>query len=236
MGSVLLETFLIVFLAEMGDKSQLLMVAMTAEYKMRHILIGTALSVLALTLVAVAVGAFIGDLFPKTAVSLIAGAAFLLFAVLGVGAQDEDEKIKKRRHGAILSVFGTYFLAELGDKTQLSALTLSAGAEGDFWRATVPVFFGTALALYAADILGLLVGVFLDKRLPQNAFRMISVILFFVCGVLRLLDGFTSLFAKNVHGLLYAIAATMVLSLAFVVVIFRHAFQKNDVEKKEVHL
>lgn len=213
MQSILLETFLIVFLAEMGDKSQLLMVAMTAEYKMRQILIGTALSVVVLTVLAVTAGTLIGDLLPKTAISLIAGIAFLSFAYLGLGKDGEEERIGKGKRCAILSVFGTYFLAELGDKTQLSALALSAGAAGSFWETTVPVFFGTAVALYAADLLGLAVGVLLDKRLPREVFRTVSVILFFICGILRMLEGFSGVFEK----IGYAIVSTVLMAIFFVI-------------------
>ena len=213
MQNILFETFFIVFLAEMGDKSQLLMIAMTAEYKLRHILIGTALSILTLTLLAVAAGTLIGEFLPQTAISLIAGAAFLLFAYLGVGDEREEASSRDKKRGAILSVFGTYFLAELGDKTQLSALALSAGASGGFWVSAMPVFCGSAIALYLADLFGLLAGVLLNKRLPKDAFRAVSVVLFFVCGVLRLLEGFSDLF--SVHG--YAIAATVFLSVLFVI-------------------
>ena len=213
MNGVLFESFLVVLFAEMGDKSQLLMVAMTAEYTVRQILCGTLLAVLCLSALAVTLGALLGELLPTAAVSLIAGAAFLWFSLQSVRQDGEEETLHRGRRGAVFAVFCTYFLSELGDKTQLASLTLSAGGAGDVWSRAIPVFLGSSAALLVADLLGLSVGVLLGRRLPQAYFGALSAVLFFACGVLRLLDGFSELLGITAHPSLYSAFATLPIAL-----------------------
>ena len=230
MLDVLLETFAIVLLAEMGDKSQLLMIAMRADYRMQDIFLGTALSAAILCGLAVMLGGVIGDLFPMTAISLIAGLAFLLFAAFG----DDEEKFSKDREKkttryAVLSVFGTYFLAELGDKTQLSALTLSAAADGGDARAVLSVFIGATCGLLAADLIALTVGAVLEKRMPRGGFSLLSSTLFLACGATRLLDGFGRLFEGSGHATGGAIAATVLTVSVFATVLLLRSLRKRRV-------
>ena len=194
MSNVLIQTFLIVFLAEMGDKSQFLMIALSWEYRMRDLLLGVTAAALLLCGLAVTAGAVLGDLFPKTVISIVAGAAFLLFSLLSLGDSEDAGQIEKRRSFAALSVFGTYFLAELGDKTQLSVIALSAFSNSNFWQSAIPVFLGSSVALVAADLLGIVVGTLLRRRIPNEFFSIVSAVLFFACGVLRILEGFGALF------------------------------------------
>lgn len=207
-----LQSFLMIFLAEMGDKSQFLMIAMASEYRLREIVSGTVAAILALNLLAVSVGSAVGGLLPESAVSLVAGGAFLAFVLLG-GEEDasagERSAGKSNRRRAFFSVFGTYFLAELGDKTQLTALTLAAGdADGAISRAGV--FAGASAALIAADLLGLLAGTLLGKTLPTEVFRRLSLILFFSFGTLRILSGTEGLTGSRAVSVLTTAAAASV--------------------------
>ena len=75
MPAIFLRTFAVIFLAEMGDKSQLLMAALTAEYRLRDILAGTFAAIAVLCGLAVSLGALLGELLPMTLISLVAGGA-----------------------------------------------------------------------------------------------------------------------------------------------------------------
>ena len=116
------------FIAEMGDKTQLMLVAMTSRFKLKDILLGTGVAVLVLNGLAVLAGGIISTVVPTWLIRLIAGAAFLFFAVTTLkGDDDEEENVKDRKiKFAPLSVFCTFFVAELGDKTQLTAITFGA--------------------------------------------------------------------------------------------------------------
>ena len=80
------------FIAEMGDKTQLLMVAMTSRFKLRDILIGSAASILALNALAVGVGALISELIPGWLIKIVAALAFFYFAWSTLRGEEEDEE------------------------------------------------------------------------------------------------------------------------------------------------
>ena len=213
---VLFQSFLMVFLAEMGDKSQFLMAAMTARYRMRHILIGSFLAITVLNIMAVVLGGLLGTYVPTWVVSLAAGTGFFLFARAGLKTSDhEAESSPKVGKRAIPTVFLAYFLSELGDKTQLTTVALAA--ETRTQTARLSVLAGTCLGLFLAGLLGILVGILLGKRLPQGVFAAISSSLFFICGIIRLLNGFETVFSALPLALLWSILATLTVTFAFLI-------------------
>ena len=206
MVAVFLRTFAMIFLAEMGDKSQFLMAALAGEYRMREIFCGALSAIAVLCGLAVTVGAALGGVLPMTLISLVAGIAFLFFAWSCLGG-DGDEAETIRRGRAFPAIFGTYFLAELGDKTQLATLTLAAEAPG----AGLAVFLGATVALFLSGLLGAAVGLLVGKHLPAGVFRWISAIIFAACGTVKLLGGLERLLPTG-----GAIAATAGILTVFV--------------------
>lgn len=177
------------FIAEMGDKTQLMLVALTSKYKLRDIILGTAAAILVLNGMAVLAGGLVGELIPDWLIKIIAAFAFLYFAVSSLKQEeDEEEETKSGKVGfAPLAVFCTFFVAELGDKTQLTAITFGAN-EG--LRAAVIVWLGCSVGLFAADIIGMLVGYLLKSRMPENFLNTLAFIIFAVFGVYTLRQGF----------------------------------------------
>lgn len=235
MWEILFQTFFVIFLAEIGDKSQFLMIAMSAEYRLREIVIGTASAVCVLNLLAIAVGTAIGKLLPTSLISLVAGLVFLFFALSGLlGEGGEDEPVK-RTGKAIPAIFGTYFLAELGDKTQLTALALAAdGGNFSFPRA-LAVFLGASLALIGADLLGLLAGYILGRHLPVEVFGWVSFLIFTVCGAVRLLDGVQSLLAWHPSGIWISAWITAAILIGFLILCMQAVRrQKNKKRRRQV--
>lgn len=232
---ILSEAFFMVLLAEMGDKSQFLIIALFAKYRFRDILFGSFAAICLLNLIAVIAGGLLGELLPEHWISLIAGIAFLCFACLGESEENEQTRAGVAGRKAMFTVFGTYFLAELGDKTQLATLTLSAGAGA----AGCSVFLGCTAALLAADMIGLLVGAMLEKRLPSSLFSAISRLLFLVCGALRVLEGAEGIFASipvtAAHAMLFSILATVTAVLLCLIVCLKGRIRnvKNHPSAKE---
>ena len=228
-----------VFIAELGDKTQFLMIAMASQYKIRDILLGVGGAICVLNLLAIAIGTVLGGVLPTSFISLVAGAAFLCFAVMAVGNKDESEvgAGSDVKRGAVFSVFGTFFLAELGDKTQLTALTLAAAssAEGIDAGKLLSVFFGASLALFAADVLGLAVGYFLGKTLPSSVFAWISFGIFAVFGVVKLLSGFEGIFSDSENSRFWVIFVTSLCAVAFAAIslIKMFAAAKREVDMGE---
>ena len=175
-----------VFLAEMGDKTQLLLIALATKYRIRQIVLGSGLAILLLCAMAVAAGRLIGELLPVWLVRTAAGFAFFYFAYSAVKGEKGAQEARSVGRGT-LAVFSTFFLAELGDKTQMSVLAFGAGAEtGE----AMLVFLGSSLGLFLADVAGMGVGLWVGDRIPRHWMMRISFAVFFVFGILTLQQGY----------------------------------------------
>ena len=204
------------FIAEMGDKTQLMLVAMTSKFKLKDILLGTGVAILVLNGLAVLAGGLVSTVVPTWLIRLIAGAAFLFFAATTLKSDDdEEENVKDRKiKFAPLSVFCTFFVAELGDKTQLTAITFGAN-EG--LSAAVVVWLACSLGLFAADVIGLLIGYLLKSKAPEGILNTVAFFIFSIFGILTLRQGFGLLLGAESSRILPLTVAVTV-TVVFVVV------------------
>ena len=205
------------FIAEMGDKTQLMLVAMTSKFKLKDILLGTGVAILVLNGLAVLAGGLVSTVVPTWLIRLIAGAAFLFFAATTLkGDDDEEENVKDRKiKFAPLSVFCTFFVAELGDKTQLTAITFGAN-EG--LSAAVVVWLACSLGLFAADVIGLLIGYLLKSKAPEGILNTVAFFIFSIFGILTLRQGFGLLLGAESAESSMVLPLTAVVTVAFVIV------------------
>ncbi len=202
------------FIAEMGDKTQLMLVAMTSKYKLRDIIFGTAIAILVLNGIAVLAGGFVSECIPTWLIRLIAAAAFLFFSFTSLGDQEEEEentKHKGRFAFAPLTVFCTFFVAELGDKTQLTAITFGAN-EG--LQAALIVWLACSIGLFAADIMGMLIGYLLKSKTPNGLLNTLAFFIFAIFGILTLYEGLGMLLGKT-HS--FALPITLGIAVVFVI-------------------
>ena len=202
------------FIAEMGVNTELMLVAMTSKFKLKDILLGTGVAILVLNGLAVLAGGLVSTVVPTWLIRLIAGAAFLFFAATTLkGDDDEEENVKDRKiKFAPLSVFCTFFVAELGDKTQLTAITFGAN-EG--LSAAVVVWLACSLGLFAADVIGLLIGYLLKSKAPEGILNTVAFFIFSIFGILTLRQGFGLLLGAESAMIL---PLTVVVTVAFVIV------------------
>lgn len=167
------------FVAEFGDKTQLLLVGMTNKYKIRDIILGTFVAVIILNGAAVFVGGALNQILNSFlwAVKFVAAAAFIYFAITTLGPDDDDEEEagNSKIKFAPLAVFCTFFIAELGDKTQLTAVTF--GANYGLSQAVL-IWGACVIGFFAADIIGMLVGYLLKTKAPDGILKVISFVLF----------------------------------------------------------
>lgn len=179
----------VIFVAELGDKSQLMAMTFAARYRARDVIIGITAATALVHLASVGIGALIGDAFAdyQGTISIVAGVAFLLFALWTLRGDeltdDEAEKARNATGAAILAVGVAFFLAELGDKTMLATITL-ATQEG--WFGT---WLGSTLGMVAADALAIGVGAVLGRRLPEKVIAYGAAALFALFGILLIVDG-----------------------------------------------
>ena len=86
------KVFLTEFIAEMGDKTQLMLIALTSKYKLRDIILGTAAAILVLNGLAVLAGGLVSEFIPAWLIKIIAAFAFLYFAASTLAGDDDEEE------------------------------------------------------------------------------------------------------------------------------------------------
>lgn len=211
-----LKIMLTEFIAEMGDKTQLMLVAMTSRYKVRDIVLGTAAAVLVLNGLAVLAGGLVSQFVPDWIIKLIAGVAFLFFALTSLKSDDDEEEEggKGKFKIAAIAVFCTFFVAELGDKTQLTAITF--GANEGMGKALI-VWLACSIGLFAADMVGMAVGLLVKNKMPTGFLNILAYVIFAVFGVLTVHTGLELLSTAELMATNFIIPVTVAVGVIFVI-------------------
>jgi len=182
-----LLSFVVIFIAELGDKSQLMALAFATRYRAIDVLIGITVATLLVHLGSVVLGATVAKALPTDLITVIAGIAFFVFAAwtLRGDSLDEAEANKAQRTtGSIILAVGTaFFLAELGDKTMLATITLATREE------PIGTWLGSTVGMVAADAIAIGIGRILGTRLPERWIRYGAAAAFAIFGAILLLEG-----------------------------------------------
>ena len=179
MGS-LLAALGLVFLAELGDKTQLVALGLGARHRLGPVLAGVALAYAATNLLSVVVGGLLGAALPTRALGIGGGILFIGFAVWTLrddDPADEEGEVGTGSTRLVLSVAAAMFVAELGDKTMLATATLAAQGS------PVLVWIGATIGIILSGSVGVFVGRATGARLPERTIRLGSALLFAVFGV-----------------------------------------------------
>jgi putative Ca2+/H+ antiporter (TMEM165/GDT1 family) len=184
----LVVSFGAIFVAEMGDKSQLMALAFATRFRPVPILVGITIATAAVHAVSVAIGAILQVSLPTRAINIAAGVLFLGFAawtLRGDTLTEADEERVEQASGrsAVATASLAFFLAELGDKTMLATITLATT------YGPVAVWLGSTVGMVAADALAIGVGRLLGTRLPERAVKFAAAALFVLFGVALIVEG-----------------------------------------------
>lgn len=167
---------LIVALAEIGDKTQLLALLLAARFRRPWPIIwGMVVATLANHLAAGAVGNWVAGLLSPALLSWILAASFVAVALwtLVPDKLDDDESSSLKRYGPFLTTLIAFFLAEMGDKTQVATVMLAAQ-----YPHFIMVVLGTTLGMLIANVPVVLAGNFAADRLPLTLIRRLAAIAF----------------------------------------------------------
>jgi len=182
-----LLSFGVIFLAELGDKSQLMAMAFATRYRAWTVLAAVTIATLIVHAGSVLVGSAFALALPTATIQVVAGLAFFAFAAwtLRGDALGEDDEGRARRTGrwALLTIGTAFFLAELGDKTMLATITLATTEEP--WG----TWLGSTAGMVAADALAIAVGALLGSRLPERAIKVFAAGAFVLFGAILLAQG-----------------------------------------------
>jgi putative Ca2+/H+ antiporter (TMEM165/GDT1 family) len=179
----IVNSFLLVLASEMGDKTQLLALILASRFRkpwtiMAGILVATLLN----HGLASWAGSWLSSFVDPHTLKWVLAAIFFAFAIW-ILIPDKDEEFKESGHwGAFLTTAVAFFLAEMGDKTQLATVALGA-RYAEPWLVTI----GTTMGMMVSDGLAVFFGENLTNRIPMKWIRVGSCILFAIFGVFVLL-------------------------------------------------
>ena len=180
-----LAAFSFIFLAELGDKTQLAVITLCSRHDWKVVLSGAMLSFALIDGLSVLVGRGIAEVVPLFWIQIIGGVMFIafgLYILLHKERENESFRLTEKSSGFISTLI-LISLAELGDKTQLAVIALAAE-----YAEVVMVFLGVISGFLAITIIGVLIGKGLIHLVPQRYLRLISAVLFIGFGLIFLLQ------------------------------------------------
>jgi len=208
----IIQAFLFIFIAEMGDKTQILAMAFATRFPLRKVMIGIGFGVFLNHGLAVALGSYLSRLVPISTVQMIAGAAFVGFALWTLKPdKEEDEEEPGMQFGPTTTVALAFFLGELGDKTQLTAITLAADSNHPLM-----VLAGTVSGMIATGALGIFVGKKLGDKIPELGIKILAASVFMFFGLQKLYQTVPAQFLSSY------ITVPFICVLALIVILMIH--------------
>jgi putative Ca2+/H+ antiporter (TMEM165/GDT1 family) len=177
----------LVFVAELGDKSQLMAMTFATRYRARTVVIGMGIACAIINLASALIGDVLGRFIPDRVLEIVAGVLFLAFAAITAwslrGEQHEGEVTTVPHSGkAVITVGLAFAVAELGDKTMLATMTLATQYPW-FW-----VWLGSTAGMLLSIVLAVVLGKQVLKVLPVRAVHAVAAILFAALGIWLLLS------------------------------------------------
>lgn len=181
--TLFLASMLLVLLAEMGDKTQLLAMAFAVRYPWPTVLAGVFAATVVNHLLAVEAGNYLTRVVPLQYIQVAAAVSFIVFGLWTLRGDELAGEADTVRRSPFWTVAVAFFLAEMGDKTQLATLALAAR-----YQAVVPVWLGTTAGMMVADGFGILVGVVMGRRIPERLVKWGAALTFIAFGLAGLYE------------------------------------------------
>ena len=177
--AILSLSFGLIFTAELGDKTQLMVLTLALRYGGRPVLAGAFLAFAILSGSAAIVGTGLGSLLDQDLITRVSAWVFIAFGayMLIRKKEEEGEEVRTSARAGFAAAFGMIAISEMGDKTQIGTLLLSVK-----YQSFVAVFLGSLAALTAATLLGVLVAGRLHKHIPTRYISPLSGALFILLG------------------------------------------------------
>lgn len=201
---------ILIFLAELGDKTQILAMAFALQFSVRQVLTGVALGSFLNHGLAVIIGSYLAHVIPLSTIRLASALLFLGFGLWTLRSEkDEEHTTEKSFTNPILVVALAFFLGELGDKTQLTAIALASNALFP-WA----ILIGTVIGMVVTSLVGIIVGTKLGERIPDFTLKLISSAVFIGFGLFHLAQTVPERFLSTRNVIMFlALLITLILLL-----------------------
>lgn len=173
----LITSFAVVVLGEMGDKTQLLGMAFATRFKASTVLAGVFVATIFNHFLAVIVGDYLTRFIPMTTIQFIAALSFVFFGLWTFRGDTLEGEDKKNYFSPFWTVLIAFFIAEMGDKTQLATIALAAKYQNIY-----TVLLASTAGMMVSNIIGIVIGVVLGKKIPEKTVKTISGAIFILFG------------------------------------------------------
>jgi putative Ca2+/H+ antiporter (TMEM165/GDT1 family) len=184
----ILSTFAIVAIAEFGDKTQITVVNLSCEHRPRSVFIGALLAFALVVGVSASIGGAIAPYVSPFWIGLVGGVSFLIFGVYTLFSR-RDGTVKIKEHSkTVTTSFFLIVIVELGDKTQLAVIALSAE-----YGAPVQVFLGAMLAFALLTALAVVLGKIISRYISARYIKIGASLIFILFGVLFLFEALSGM-------------------------------------------
>src|SRR6056297_3062867 len=225
----ILRAFMFIFVAEMGDKTQILAMAFATKYPVKKVLLGILIGSFLNHGLAVFLGNLLSKYIPVNSLQIIAGFAFVGFALWTLLANDEEDETDNKgiRFGPVLTVSLAFFLGELGDKTQLAAITLSTEA-----LYPLAILCGTVSGMVFTGSIGIFIGKKLGEKIPEIAIKLFAAGVFMFFGLIKLFQTLPDPFLTGSNIILFLSALTLIVFFSVRRLLIKQKNQKTSAFKK----
>ncbi len=176
-------SLIFVVLAEMGDKTQLLAMAFATRYRVSVVLWGVFVATAANHLLAVVAGSYLTTFIPLSYIQIAAAISFIIFGLWTIRGDELEGEEKRFNFSPFWTVAIAFFIAEMGDKTQLATVALAAK-----YQLIIPTWLGTTTGMMIADIIGIVVGIVLGRHIPERAVKWFAALIFIAFGLAGLYE------------------------------------------------
>ena len=178
-----LASLVFVVLAEMGDKTQLLAMAFSCRFRWQSVMWGVFVATAANHLMAAALGSYLSTIVPLDWIKAAAAASFILFGLWTIRGDKLEGEDKRFSFSPFWTVTVAFFIAEMGDKTQLATIALAVEYNSIFF-----VWYGTTIGMMISNAIGIIFGVVMGKRIPERTIKWAASMIFIAFGCWGLYD------------------------------------------------
>ena len=178
-----IASLIFVVLAEMGDKTQLLAMAFAAKYRWQTVMWAVFAATAVNHLMAAAAGSYLATVVPMAYIKTAAAVSFIIFGLWTIRGDTLGDEDKRFNFSPFWTVSIAFFIAEMGDKTQLATVALAVE-----YNTVIRVWLGTTIGMVISNAIGIIVGNVMGKHIPERAIKWFSAVVFIAFGVYGLYE------------------------------------------------
>jgi putative Ca2+/H+ antiporter (TMEM165/GDT1 family) len=178
-----LASLIFVVLAEMGDKTQLLAMAFACRYRWQTVMWAVFWATALNHLMAAAAGSYLATVIRMEYIKTAASASFIIFGLWTLRGDTLRGEDRRFQFSPFWTVAIAFFIAEMGDKTQLATIALAVQ-----YHTVIKVWMGTTLGMLVSNAIGIIIGIVMGKNIPEKFMKWFAALTFIAFGIYGLYE------------------------------------------------